>query len=68
AKITHRPTLPTPRACFFEFPLLFCPSVRKETKPLPTLNIYIFENPPPPLTIIIKNKKIILQTTPHTSF
>ncbi|KUQ21007.1 hypothetical protein AWI07_20750, partial [Enterobacter roggenkampii] len=31
-------TLRSRCACFFELPLLFCPSVRKETKPLPTLN------------------------------
>ncbi|WP_213059918.1 hypothetical protein, partial [Escherichia coli] len=36
-------TLRSRCACFFEFPLLFCPSVRKEAKLLPTLNLYIFE-------------------------
>lgn len=32
-------TLRSRCACFFEFPLLFFPSVRKERKPLPTLHI-----------------------------
>ncbi|MCB8462750.1 hypothetical protein, partial [Klebsiella pneumoniae] len=35
-------TLRSRCACFFEFPLLFFPSVRKERKPLPTLHINNF--------------------------